>query len=996
MKQKCLNRFIALALIIVLTTSSMVVSAKSTDDKSTSTQTSSDDAAEDSKATTTNTTYSNEMINNNYTIVSSKYTLPKYEGDIVEIPVNTSYDKLSGGKIASDNYGYKNEAVDLTIGDKATFVIEAPEDAQYYVSFDYLAYSESMLPVELSMTLNGETPFYEARRLVYESTWVDESEASYDRYGNQIVSIPDKAIQWENKFIKDASYRNTSPLAVELKKGRNEITLEVSEGSILIGNFYLNPEKVIPEYEVTKATEGKEIITIEAEDFDTRNSSSIRATSIYDDDLSPYASKEKKLNVIDSASFADAGQKIGYNFKVEKEGYYYIAFNYKQNKKSDFPVFTNIYIDGEIPNTNLVSYPFDYEKKFTKTTLKDTETNDKIAVYLTKGTHSIEVEIANDNIKHVLEAVDRIMNEINDLALEITKVAGSNKDKNRDFDMEKYIPDAQERLNAWADELDELEKSVKKYNTDVKSIAAFSSISVASNRLRSLAKKPDKLPYRINELSQSTNSVNQYLANLIDTLNANDIAFDRIFIYQEDAKLPKKAGVFTKLGKSISRFFTSFSDQAYSTSNTNKEHIQVWVNRSRQYIEIMQKMIDETFTPATGISVDLSIMPDQNKLILANSSGKAPDIATGINYAIPFELGIRGAIKDLTEFDDFTEVASRYSEGLLVPSTIGDGIYSLPETMNFWVLFYRTDILGKLGLEVPNTIEDVKDMLPELQMRGLNFYYPTAGMTMKNFHGTTPLLFQYGATLYGEDAGNTAINSEQAIKGFTELTDLFTIYNLPKDIPNFYQHFRNGDLPIGIGDYGVYNMLTNAAPEIANSWDIALVPGVEGDDGEVKRYTSGGAESTVMFKTNDEREAQAWEFMKWWSSADVQAEFGQTLQITYGKDFIWNTANTEAFAELPWNTKDKAVIIDQSKWVVEAPRILGTYMLEREISNAYNLVVVSGENLRTTIDAAVKTVNRETKRKLEEFGFIDEDGNTIKEYKVPTIEKVREILEKNK
>lgn len=165
-------------------------------------------------------------------------------------------------------------------------------------------------------------------------------------------------------------------------------------------------------------------------------------------------------------------------------------------------------------------------------------------------------------------------------------------------------------------------------------------------------------------------------------------------------------------------------------------------------------MIDEDFTAQTGIQVDLALMPDQNKLILANASGDAPDIATGINYAVPFELGIRGAVKDLTELSDFVEVANRFEEGLLVPATIGDGIYALPETMNFWVLYVRTDIFDKLGLEAPDTLQDVKNLLPSLQMRGMNFYYPTAGMlAMRNFHGTTPLILQNGGSLYTQFAG---------------------------------------------------------------------------------------------------------------------------------------------------------------------------------------------------------------------------------------------------
>ena len=212
-------------------------------------------------------------------------------------------------------------------------------------------------------------------------------------------------------------------------------------------------------------------------------------------------------------------------------------------------------------------------------------------------------------------------------------------------------------------------------------------------------------------------------------------------------------------------------------------------------------------------------------------------------------------------------------------------------------------------------------------------------------------------------------------------------------MPNFYQHFRNGDLPIGIADFNSYNLILNAAPEIANSWSIALVPGVEDEEtGEIKRYMSGGAESTVMFSSNDEREQKAWEFMKWWSDADTQAEFGQMLQIMYGDEYIWPTANLEAFNKLPYPTSDKNIIIEQASYILEAPRLLGSYMTERELSNVFVDVVVNGETLRTRIDDAVKTITRETKRKLEEFGYIDSAGNVIKEYTVPSVEIVRQIL----
>ncbi len=942
----------------------------------------------------TDDNFSNDMIDNNYTKVSQSLTSPFYEGEPVTIDTASNFTAISGTSAASDTYGYGSGAIQMNIHDSGIVTVNAPQTGRYFISMDYLDIGDSVLALEMSMKVNGEFQFYELRDIKLEAMWRDPAEDSYDRYGNQIVPVPDKLLQWQNKYVGDASYRYSGPLAVELKEGKNELEIALIEGTMLLGNLYLNPEPAIAEYSGSKEAPGNALITVQGEKMDYRNASSIRAACEYDIDLDPYEVETKALNTIDSASFSEAGQSVTYKVNVESAGTYHLALNYVQSSKADFPVFVNVAVDGVVPNTEFENYPLPYGSGYQVEKLSD-DAGSALSLDLDAGEHTITLTITADPIRHVLEAVDEIMNGVNNLNLEITKVAGTNKDKYRDLNIEEYIPDAITRLSGYADRLDELVESVKQYNPTAKKIGAFSSAGVASGQLRSLASEPDELAFRVSELTTSSNSVNQFLANLIDSINENALGIDRIYLYQDGAKVPTGSGFFASLAASVKRFVTSFTSQAYSTSGNDPEHLQVWVNRSRQYLEIMQKMIDEDFTAKTGIQVDLALMPDQNKLILANASGDAPDVATGINYAVPFELGIRGAIKDLTEFDDFSEVAERFEEGLLVPSTIEDGIYSLPETMNFYVLYVRTDVFDKLGLEVPDTIQDVRNLLPSLQMRGMNFYYPTAGMqAMRNFHGTTPLILQNGGSLYTQYAGDSNMNSEESVKGFKELTELFTIYNMPKDIPNFYQHFRNGSMPIGIADYGVYNLLINAAPEIANSWDIYPVPGTVDENGEVLRYISGGAESTVMFKSDPEREAKTWEFMKWWSSADVQAEFGQTLQVTYGSTFMWNTANKEAFRRLPWKTQDKETILAQAEWINEAPRLPGSYMVEREISNAYNSIVVNGENLRRTLDNAVKRINRETERKLEEFGYNDQNGNVITPYEVPTLEKVRQIIGK--
>ena len=938
--------------------------------------------------------FDGDRITNNYSAVSSKYSAKKYTGsDVV-----TEFSGAVGGTLTADTRGYSGSSsvLDVNENDTVELSVNVPETALYAVKFDYLSYDNSVLPIEFSMAVDGVIPFYECRNVELRSTWLPKGEKSYDRYKDEVVTVPDKAIQWESSYFHDSSYRHSDDLLLELSQGEHKFSFDIKSGSFLFGAVTLAADEEVEEYKGSETAPGSEIITIEGENYYSSNESSVHAVAEVDSRVTPYKVTESELNTVDSDSFNTAGQTLNYKIDVKTAGNYYIAMNYRQSDKIDFPVFVDVRVDGKIPNTAFKAYEMAYSSNYQISTLCDSE-DKKLSVHLEPGEHIISYTITLDPICYILEDVEEIMDGVNDLSLEITKVAGTNSDRYRDLKLSRYIPGLEDMLNDYADRLEKLEDSARHFNPKNKNVAVMSSMLIAANQLRSLAENPDEIPYRIGELSSSTNSVNQYLANTIDSLLENGLAIDRIWVYQESADLPSPPGFFKSLWMAIQRFFASFFDQSYSAANIEPEHLQVWVNRSSQYVQVMQKMIDEYFTPQTGIEVDISIMPDQYKLVLSNSSGNAPDVATGINYTIPYELAIRGALVDMAQYDDFKQTASVYEPGFFLTGTIGDSVYSMPETMNFWVLVYRTDVLDKLGLEVPNTMDDVVDMLPELQMRGLNFYYPTAGMrAMRNFHGTTPLIVQNGGALYsGTAQEGTTLGSEASVKGFTTLTDLFTVYDMPVDIDNFYQHFRNGDIPIGICDYGTYNLISNAAPELAGSWDISIVPGTAQADGSIDRSTCGCAESTVIFKSDADREAKAWEFVKWWSSTEVQAEFGQTIQIIYGDEYMWTTANVEAFAQLPMDSAHKQVVLEFAKNVIDVARVPGTYMLEREMSNAFNSIVVDGDNAQSRIDEAVKVIDREIKRKLEEFGYIDSDGNTIKDYRIPDIESIKAILGRN-
>ena len=130
-------------------------------------------------------------------------------------------------------------------------------------------------------------------------------------------------------------------------------------------------------------------------------------------------------------------------------------------------------------------------------------------------------------------------------------------------------------------------------------------------------------------------------------------------------------------------------------------------------------MIEDDFTPQTGIAVDLELIEGMDSLLIPSIiAGTAPDVALG---AANMDLAFRGALVDLTQFDDFEEVATRFMKSAFLPYRFRDKVYALPESQGFPMLFYRKDVLQDLGLEVPQTWDEVYAIIPELQKENLEF-----------------------------------------------------------------------------------------------------------------------------------------------------------------------------------------------------------------------------------------------------------------------------------
>ena len=884
---------------------------------------------------------------------------------------------------------YTSDGDQLGEGESITLTITVPEDVFGYPVFTYAMTGSNILDNVYALTVDGETVYEELAALTLDSLWTQPGTFDHDRYGNEVVNMPTKSYEKTSCRLMGKAGLYSKGMGLFLTAGEHTLTITCREGPFCLYGLSLEGDILVGED--SGELVGSMIIDLQAEQVPQRNNPNIRPAADYDLRLSPYSSEKKVINYIEDISYEYAGDVLTYRFAVETPGYYALALRMRQSELANFPVYRTFLLDGVIPNEAFDTAAFPYSLNFTNISVTN-EDGSIATMYLAAGEHTLSIMTTLDPVRPALQMLDIISNEMSDLALEITKITGGNTDFFRDFRLEDFDFHIADDLTRWQGELTVVLDYLRTLaNTDDR-IGALSNLEMAIQVLGQLAENPDDLPKKLNLFSQGTSSARSFLVSLMESLRTSPMGLDSIHLYTDASLLPESAGLLESVSATVNRFFASFSDESYVAGEGDDGRLQVWVNRPRQYLEILQRMADTSFTPQTGIEVDFSIMPDESKLILANASGSAPDVALGVSTTRVYDLAIRGALKDLRQFDGFGEVGKWFPTGLLIPGVSDEGMYALPETFNFYVLYYRKDILESIGVSVPDSYEDVLKMLPTLHRYGLNFNNFIANVIgYKAFPITTPFLYQSGAQLYEDGDIHVKLDSEKAINGLKTMTDSFIIYDMDYEINSFYQSFRDGTLPIGTSNYAMYNLLMNAAPELSDKWGIALYPGITDENGVVQRWTSGAEQSCFIFSTTDMSE-ESWLFLKWWMSEEVQTEFAYTLQSTLGNEYLWNSANVEAFLNSPWPTEHKQVIAEQMTWIYETPRNPGSYMAERELSNAVNAVALEGQNLRSALDEAIKRIDRELERKLEEFGLL-ENGELTSPFRVPDIETVRRWLE---
>lgn len=910
---------------------------------------------------------------------------------------------------AVKDYDSQMKAMDYQ--ETAEYKVKVDKEGLYYLKLDYISVGDSLADYTVSMKINGIQDFTEMNTIALPIIWMDteedfigsdmQKEFPLDSYGDEMAPSQERVLRWETTYLYNNTYTSSTPLAFYLKKGENTISIEnVSSSGLAIGklvaeaaeNNTIGYEEYAAQHsDAELVTEDENALQIDSVYYTQKNSTDAVYGTAAKTSLTRFNIDNEKLNTL---KWGAAGIEVVYTFNVKKTGNYNIAFHYS-NAKKEFDTFETIKIDGEVPFEEMYNYTFPaVSSGYKNLTLAD-EKGNNYNFYLTEGTHTISVKQENAPVMQAYRYALLMQKHITDFELEITKITGADVDTERNWKMTKYIPEIKEYLDAYSTIIHHIRFLLQDYSDVGNESAILAYMDEAEQFIEDMKEYPDEIALHTEDLTGADNSVLVSLSSFTTEVTSNEFTLDRIYIYgDEDQIEAANSSMMSSVWTSIRTLVNTFTSDKYATGANDEgdDTLTIWVNRAITHVDLLQKMADTEFVPyykeKTGkdIKVKVAAMPDISKITLAIAADETPDVALGLMSYVPFDLSSRGALYDMTEFDDFWEVANRFPTGAFVSYVYNEGVYAIPETTDFNAVVYRKDVLKSLNLEVPGTWDELIEILPTLQRYGMNFYHNIAagGTGYKWFYQTAPMILQNGGELYVQDDNGLVtmgVDSKDAVKGFQLLGDLFTKYSLETSVNTFFNSFRYSVLPIGIIGMEDYTLIKNGAQELDGKWEIAPYIGTLQEDGTIDRTFVANGTGGVMFKASEKKD-EAWEFLKWWTSAEVQTEYTYTLRSSYGKTFFWLSANLEALQNNPMDESDKNVVLEQINYVTDVTRTPGQYLLERTLSNLWTTMVFDGTSAQVAVDEAKNDVNKEIVRKMQELGYYNEEGEMIKEFKL--------------
>ncbi|MEJ6951066.1 extracellular solute-binding protein [Natronospora cellulosivora (SeqCode)] len=923
----------------------------------------------------------------------------------LNIPVEKFIDSSSDVEVVENFAGFTGKTIFTGERSSVTWEVEVEEAGMYNIELTYYPLEGRRSSIEREIRINGERPFAGADFLTFTRSWANEGDVIIDSAGNHIRPRQIEKPIWQTVFMRDSRGYHNEPYSFYLEEGSNTIELISRSEPMAIAELRIvqSPElrdyQTVLEEQVAKGyqkTEGH-YIEIQGQNADLKSDMTLYPVFDQGDPtVEPYHPAEIRMNSIGGHLWANNGQWIAWEFYVPESGFYNINLKGKQDQERGFLSNRRVLLNGKVPfvEVDIVSFP--YDSHYDMVTLSD-DNEEPLLFYLDKGLNEIKLEVVLGDLSEVMRKTMDNLHVLNTIYRRVIMVTSTDPDPYRTYELDRRIPGLIDMLHEQAEIFTEIKDMFEEYTGQRSAHTAL--LESFARLLDRMANNPEDIPQLMGQYRDDIGA----LGNWINQAESQPLQIDYLLVTSPGEELPRaKPTLWQNLRHELSAFIATFTHDYtnvgdirefselddISDDHVDDDTITVWIGLGRDQGQVLKQMIEDTFTAETGIRVELELIQNMQGLLpSAIIAETAPDVAIG---AADMELAFRGALEDLTIFDDFEDITDRFMPSAFVPFTFRESVYGLPETQGFPVMFYRKDILAELGLEVPQTWEDVRRIIPILQRNSMGFgLTDLRGGREPNMNTYLMFLYQKGISLYHEDGLAVNLDSEVSIQTFRELTNFFHIYDLELQL-DLLNRFRMGETPLVINTYGFYNQLQVFAPELRGEWDFTVVPGTLDEYGNINRTVPvGGAAlmvppqggmaalnaivppgttGAVIFEGSDKKD-KAWEFLKWWTDTDTQVRFGLELESLMGAAARYATANVEAIQQLPWNPDQLDTIMEQLYWVEGIPPVLGAYYVNRQIDWAFRNIVINQDPVRETVQDNSRMANDEIRRKRLEFGL---------------------------
>lgn len=862
-------------------------------------------------------------------------------------------------------------AVHVADDGMVSFAFSLTETAKYQISITCRSDLDERNDIDFSMQVGGLNPFSEAETLKMYRVWKSQGEITRNNQGDDITPeqvLTGEAYTW---LLRDSDGLYNAPFEVRFQQGENTLFFSFRRGGIAIERVTLTPAAALCDYSAYSAQHADApsavmdggMLIFEAENAYRTSSPSL--APIYDKSnvaTTPSSSSHLRLNTIGSNNWEDTGHWIEWEIEVPSDGLYNLAFRYRQNLSEGFFSSRLLTIDGQMPFAELSDVHFEYDDSWQVLRLGDED--GAYGVYLTQGRHVLRLEVTSGVMAQYIKELQDLVFELNELYRKVIMITGSSPDIFQDYNLKESVPGMISTLNASAVSLRAMADGIEDLGASDNGQASY--LRSVAYQMKDIARRPETMKERLDTFKSNLSALATWMLELKD----QPLELDKIFLLSPETETPSADAQFAdRLIYGTQAFLSSFTRDYSNLGNVyegeNMRSLRVWIVGGRDQAQVAKNLIDNRFVSQMGIAVNLELV--QGGLTEAILSGDAPDIIMNLGRSDPVNLGVRGALVDLTQFSDYEEVIKRFIAEASVPYTYQGAAYALPVTQNFCMMFYRTDVFEELGLDVPETWDDFFRVARILQRANLQVGVPIAsGTAMGGYDLFTAFLYQGGGSLLNEAQDAAVLDSPEAIEAFTKWTNLFVDMGLPLSY-DFYSRFRTGEMPLAIQSYTQYNLLMTSAPDLTNLWAMAPLPGTRREDGTIDRSIMASGTACGISTSCQDQDA-AWEFLKWWTDGETQYQYGTQLETLMGAAVRYDTANLEALSLLPWSRSEYEALSTQMAQVKELPEIPASYFIYRSLSNAFRKVAYNTDvNPREAIVDYNLQINKEIKRKLAEF-----------------------------